>query len=259
MTNSVANPTACVIIIGNEILSGRTQDKNMKFLGESLAARGIPVREAHVIPDIEEIIVKTVNDCRARHTYVFTTGGIGPTHDDITADCIAKAFGVPCDHDPEAKRLLTAYFGDKCNESRLRMARMPVGAKHIPNPVSVAPGFQMENVYVMAGVPRIMQSMFTAIAHTLDGGEPVLSRALSAEAREGDIAVRLGEIQKDHPNVDLGSYPFGIGGRVGVCIVGRSTDQIALNSAMNEVADMFRAVGFEPSDNDPTLQLEDNN
>ncbi len=253
---TTASPTACIILIGNEILSGRTQDKNLKFLAENLGQRGIPVREAHVIPDVEEVIVKTINDCRARYTYVFTTGGIGPTHDDITADSIAKAFGVPCDHDPEAKRMLEAYFGERTNESRLRMARMPIGAKHIPNPASVAPGFQMENVYCMAGVPSIMQGMFTAIAHTLNGGAPVLSRALSADAREGDLAEPLGRIQETHPDVDLGSYPFGLGGRIGVCVVGRCTDSHKLNAAMDDVAIMFRNLGFEPNDNDPTLATE---
>jgi len=250
-----STPTACVIIIGNEILSGRTEDMNLPYLGKALAARGIPVREAHVIPDIEDIIIKTVNDCRARFTYVFTSGGIGPTHDDITASCIAKAFGVEFDYDPEAKRMLEDYFGERTNEVRLRMAKMPVGAAHIPNPVSVAPGFRMENVYVMAGVPRIMQGMFDSIAHTLDGGEPVLSRAVSADGREGDIAIPLENIQNTFPDVDLGSYPFGQGGRIGVCIVGRSTLQDRLDLAMEHVAEMFHAMGLETSDIDPTKKV----
>lgn len=246
-----AQPTACVIVIGNEILSGRIRDENLPYLGKALARIGIPVTEAHVIPDIEDDIVATVNAARARHTYVFTTGGIGPTHDDITAASVAAAFGVPVVRHPEAERILSAYYGETLNPARLRMADAPQGATLIPNPVSAAPGFRLGNVHVMAGVPRIMQAMFDGIAHTLSGGSPVLSRAVSAEAREGDIAEALTAIQKAHPAVDVGSYPFGLGERIGTCIVGRSTDRAELDAAMDKVAAMFRNLGHAPSDTDP--------
>jgi molybdenum cofactor synthesis domain-containing protein len=250
-------PTACVIVIGNEILSGRIKDQNLPYLAKRLSAIGIPVREAHVIPDIEAEIVATVNAARARYTYVFTTGGIGPTHDDITAAGIAAAFGVPVVRHPEAERILSAYYGEILNPARLRMADLPRGADLILNPVSAAPGFRLENVHVMAGVPRIMQAMFDGIAHTLSGGPAVLSRAVTAEAREGDIAETLTDIQKAHPGVDLGSYPFGLGDRIGTCIVGRSTDRADLDAAMDKVAAMFRNLGFAPSDTDPMAGMQE--
>lgn len=247
----MSQPSACVILIGNEILSGRIKDENLPFLAKRLSQIGIPVGEAMVIPDVEARIVEAVNDARARFTYVFTTGGIGPTHDDITAASIAKAFGVAWTLHPEAQRILEAYYGDTINAARLRMAMTPEGASLIPNPVSAAPGFRIGNVHVMAGVPSIMRAMFDAIAHTLSGGDPVLSRAISADAREGDLAQRLTEIQSEHPGVDLGSYPFGLGERIGVCIVGRSTDRTDLDTAMDKVAAMFRALGLDPEESDP--------
>jgi len=257
MSEETTNPTACVIVIGNEILSGRIKDENLTYLAKALAARGIPVREARVIPDIEADIVATVNAARQRYTYVFTTGGIGPTHDDITAASISVAFGVPCTRHPEAAKILSAYYGDETNAARLRMADMPEGAALIPNPVSAAPGFRIGNVHVLAGVPRIMQAMFDGIAHTLDGGTPVISRAVSATAREGDIAEALSAIQESFPAVDLGSYPFGLGDRIGTCIVGRSTDRALLDSAIDRVAALFRDVGLEPSFTDPMAALQD--
>lgn len=247
----MSQPSACVILIGNEILSGRIKDENLPFLAKRLSQLGIPVGEAMVIPDVEDRIVSAVNDARVRFTYVFTTGGIGPTHDDITAASVAKAFGVAWTLHPEAKRILETYYGDTVNAARLRMAMTPEGASLIPNPVSAAPGFRMENVHVMAGVPSIMRAMFDAIAHTLSGGDPVLSRAISADAREGDLAQRLAEIQAEHPGVDLGSYPFGLGERIGVCIVGRSTDKADLDAAMDKVSAMFRALGLTPEESDP--------
>ncbi len=220
--------TACVIVIGNEILSGRIKDENLPYLGKALAKIGIPVREAHVIPDLTEDIVATVNAARERFTYVFTTGGIGPTHDDITAASIAAAFGVPLVRPPDAERLLGAYYGETLNPARLRMA----------------------------GVPRIMQAMFDGIAHTLGGGPAVLSRAVTAEAREGNIAEPLAAIQKTRPGVDIGSYPFGLGERIGTCIVGRSTDRADLDAAMDKVTAMFRNLGHAPSDIDPMAAQE---
>ncbi|WP_337997823.1 competence/damage-inducible protein A [Oleispirillum naphthae] len=250
------NPTACVIIIGNEILSGRIKDENLPYLAAALAARGIPVKEARVIPDVEADIVAAVNAVRSRYTYVFTTGGIGPTHDDITAASVAAAFGVPCSRHPEAEKILTAYYGAEANAARMRMADTPQGASLIPNPVSAAPGFRIGNVHVLAGVPRIMQAMFDGIAHTLDGGAPVLSRAVSATAREGDIAETLSAIQESFPTVDLGSYPFGLGDRIGTCVVGRSTDRSQLDAAIDAVAEMFRNAGLDPSFTDPMAALQ---
>lgn len=248
---SAAQPTACVIIIGNEILSGRTKDENLPYLAKRLGQLGIPVKEALVIPDVENRIIDAVNDARSRFTYVFTTGGIGPTHDDITAASVATAFGLNVEVHPEAKRILEHYYGETANPARMRMAMVPHGAELIANPVSAAPGFRLGNVHVLAGVPRIMQAMFEGLAHTLSGGDPVLSRAVSAEAREGDIAESLETIQKQHPNVDLGSYPFGLGERIGVCIVGRSTSLADLNTAMDKVSRIFQALGLDPSESDP--------
>ena len=178
-----SDATACMLIIGNEVLSGRTQDKNLSFLGTALGEIGIDMREARIIPDDPAIIIETVNDCRARFDYVFTTGGIGPTHDDITADCVAEAFGVPLEYHPEAMARLTAHYetmGTEFNEARQRMARIPKGGGLIDNPVSTAPGFVIENVYVMAGVPKIMQAMVENILPTLKGGEQLSSITVSA-------------------------------------------------------------------------------
>src|SRR5882757_10480523 len=191
------NPTACVLVIGNEVLSGRTQDANIRFLATKLGELGIPVREIRIIPDVTETIVATVNEVRAKFTYVFTTGGIGPTHDDITSECIATAFGVPWEPHPIAwGRMEKAYKPGEFNAARQRMATMPRGAKLIDNAMSVAPGFQMENVYVMAGVPRVMQSMFEWLAPTLEGGQKIEMRAVHVVGLpEGIIAAGLGSIQ----------------------------------------------------------------
>src|SRR3954451_19193777 len=171
------NPTACLLVIGNEVLSGRTRDANIQFLATHLGERGIPLREVRIIPDVPETIISTVNEVRAKFDYVFTTGGIGPTHDDITSECIARAFGVKWVLHEEARRRLAAGYANPAdlNEARLRMAHVPEGAVLIDNPVSRAPGFQIGNVFVMAGVPRIMQAMFDGIKHGLAGGAPVLS------------------------------------------------------------------------------------
>jgi molybdenum cofactor synthesis domain-containing protein len=200
--------TACLIIVGNEILSGRTQDTNLNFLARELGALGIRLREARVVPDEEWAVVEAVNAARARHTYVFTTGGIGPTHDDITAACVAKAFGVPLTRHPEAERRLLAYYPpEKVNEARLKMADTPEGAELIDNPVSVAPGFRIGNVHVLPGVPSIMRAMFEGLRAGLRGGAPVVSRTITVYAPEGEIAGPLAEIQARHPDVEIGSYP----------------------------------------------------
>jgi len=200
--------TAAVLVIGDEILSGRTKDKNIGYIAEYLTNIGIDLREVRVVPDVEDEIVAALNALRSRYDHVFTTGGIGPTHDDITADSVAKAFGVPIDVDPRAVALLLERIPkDQLNEARLRMARIPEGASLIENAVSKAPGFSIGNVHVMAGVPSIMQSMLDALAPRLDTGKKMLSRSVSAGLKEGDIAGPLGEIQAAYPDVSMGSYP----------------------------------------------------
>jgi molybdenum cofactor synthesis domain-containing protein len=226
--------TACMIIIGNEILSGRTQDKNLSWLAGRLNEVGIRMRHARVIPDVEEIIVATINEVRARYDYVFTSGGIGPTHDDITSACIAKAFGVPFGRNAEAERRLHAYYNSnnmELNEARLRMADIPEGATLIDNPVSTAPGFIMENVYVLAGVPRIMQAMMDGIIHSLNGGTSVLSETLSFWLPEGTVAEGVSKIQDQFPEVEIGSYPMIKDDKLATSLVLRSDDAALLQTA----------------------------
>jgi molybdenum cofactor synthesis domain-containing protein len=211
MQDTIMTPTAAVLLIGDEVLSGRTKDKNLGFIADYLTALGVDLREARCVADVEDDIVAAVNALRARYTYVFTTGGIGPTHDDITADAIGKAFGVPVGHDPRAVEILLAYFkeiGREPNEARLRMARVPQGATLIENAVSKAPGFRMENVFVMAGVPKVMNAMMDAIAPTLERGIPMQSRTIALQGGEGDVAKPLGEIQSRYNDVYIGSYPY---------------------------------------------------
>src|SRR3954470_15706518 len=198
------NPIACLLVIGNEVLSGRTQDANIKFIATGLGEIGMPLREVRVIPDVADTIVTTVNECRARFDHVFTTGGIGPTHDDITSECVAAAFGVPWEPHPEAwARMERHYKPGEFNAARQRMATMPRGAKLIDNPISVAPGFTIGNVYVMAGVPRVMQSMFEWLAPRLQGGAPVVSRSVHVSGlAEGIIAAPLGAVQAKYPDID---------------------------------------------------------
>ncbi len=239
--------TACLLIIGNEILSGRTRDANLAFLGERLNRLGIRLTEARVIPDDEETIVSTLNEVRACYDYVFTTGGIGPTHDDITAACVARAFGLPLTEHPEARAILDAYYkpGD-LNEARLRMAKTPEGANLIENPVSNAPGFQIDNVFVMAGIPAVMQAMFASLSHRLTGGKPMLSEAIMAALPEGLMAASLGEIQARYPDVEIGSYPFHRVGVYGARLVLRSTDEARLSAAAEEVRALVRELGGTP-------------
>jgi molybdenum cofactor synthesis domain-containing protein len=231
-------PTAAVLLIGDEILSGRTKDKNLGYMADYLAALGIDLKEARVVADIEDEIVAAVNALRARYTYLFTTGGIGPTHDDITADAVAKAFGVPIGHDPKAVEILLTYFkeiGREPNEARLRMARVPQGAVLIENPVSKAPGFQIGNVFVMAGVPRIMQAMMDQVAPRLTRGVVMSARNIEFRGGEGDVATPLAEIQKRNPNVVIGSYPFQAPDGFATNLVLRSRDVAALDAALVEV------------------------
>lgn len=240
--------TACVLIIGNEVLSGRTQDANLQFLATRLGELGIRLREARVIPDVEDVIVATVNACRAAFDYVFTTGGIGPTHDDITAASIAKAFGVPLVRDREAEALLRRHYATAAefNPARQKMADVPKGARLVHNPVSSAPGFQMENVFVLAGVPMIMRAMFEELQDRLEGGRPMVSRAIAAHVTEGAIAAGLGAVQDRYPDIDIGSYPFYRRGRVGTTLVLRAPDADRVAAAAAEVADLVRAQGAEP-------------
>ena len=231
-------PTAAVLLIGDEILSGRTKDKNLGFIADYLTLLGIDLREARCVADVEEDIVAAVNALRARFTYVFTTGGIGPTHDDITADAIGKAFGVPVTHDPRAVEILMVFFkeiGREPNEARLRMARVPQGATLIENAVSKAPGFRMGNVFVMAGVPKVMNAMMDVIAPSLERGAPMQSRTVTLQGGEGDVAKPLGEIQSRYSDVFIGSYPFEGPSGFATNLVVRSRDPKALIKAEAEV------------------------
>ena len=237
--------TAGVVIIGNEILSGRTRDANLGFLGERLNEIGVRLMEGRVVADLEPAIVEAVNQLRHRYDYVFTTGGIGPTHDDITVDCIAAAFGLPVVVHPEARRLLEAFYGAEINEARLRMARAPEGAALIENPVSVAPGLRIGNVYVLAGIPQIMQAQFDSLRHELAGGRPMLSRSLPVAIPESVVAPGLAALQERFPQVEMGSYPFQRGGRFGTSLVLRSTDEALLARAEAELQDILRGLGAQ--------------
>ncbi len=203
--------TAALLVIGDEILSGRTKDKNIGFTAEYLTAIGIDLKEVRVVPDEEPEIIAALNALRVRYTYVFTTGGIGPTHDDITADAVAKAFGVTIDYDPRAVEILRtrlAQTGGVMNEARMRMTRLPAGAELVLNKISAAPGFRIGNVIVMAGIPQIMQAMLEYVTPQLKTGAKMLSETVRTDCREGDIGTELGAIAKAHPGVLIGSYPF---------------------------------------------------
>ncbi|MGH6871525.1 MAG: competence/damage-inducible protein A [Rhizomicrobium sp.] len=241
------NPTAAVLVIGDEILSGRTQDTNTAHIARVLGALGIELREARVVADIHDEIVAAVNALRARYTYVFTTGGIGPTHDDITADAIATAFGVGIAHHPEAMALLAArYKPGEFNAMRQRMARIPLGATLIRNSVSTAPGFRIGNVHVMAGVPMVMRAMLEAIAPTLEKGALVHSATVEARIPEGRIAAALARIQDDHRDIAIGSYPFYREDGVGAQFVIRGRDRAAVDAVAAEVETAIKIEGIEP-------------
>ncbi len=244
-------PTACLLIIGDEILSGRTQDANLKFIGQRLAEMGILLQEARVIPDVPDVIVETLNACRARYTYVFTTGGIGPTHDDITTACVARAFGREVVRNPEAVAILKEYYGERVNDARLKMTEVPDGpdVELINNRVTAAPGYRIENVYVLAGIPKIAQAMFEAFAPTLKGGDPVHSGHVDALVRESEIAAALSDIQIKYPHVSIGSYPSMRNDQFCTSVVARSTDQDAVSAVLAEVTDAIRAMGIDPIKN----------
>ncbi len=241
-------PTAAVLLIGDEVLSGRTKDKNLGFIADYLTLLGVDLREARCVADDEDDIVAAVNALRARYTYVFTTGGIGPTHDDITADAVGKAFGVPVDHHPRAVEILLAYFkeiGREPNEARLRMARVPKGATLIENVVSKAPGFRIENVFVMAGVPKVMNAMMDAIAPSLERSIPMQSRTVTLQGGEGDVAQPLGEIQSRYADVFIGSYPFEGPTGFATNLVVRSRNLAALEKAETEVKALAASLTLE--------------
>lgn len=236
--------TAAILIIGDEILSGRTADQNTPWIAEKLSGHGIKLREVRVVPDDYTAIINAVNELRTRHTYLITTGGIGPTHDDITAAAIAQAFDVPAKEDPEARKILEDYYGTTdLNEARLKMAVVPEGAALIDNPVSGAPGFKMENVYVLAGVPRIMQGMMEGLINGLAGGDPMLSNTVTCDLYESQVAKDLGILQEAYPDVSIGSYPQYRGGILGLSIVLRTTDSAALDRATNDVIAVIEKLG----------------
>ncbi len=239
--------TACLVVIGNEILSGRTRDANLAYLGARLNDIGVRLMEARVIPDLDEVIVATVNEARRRFTYVFTTGGIGPTHDDITAASIAKAFGVALVQNPEARAILEAHYPTgELNAPRLRMANTPEGATLIENPVSKAPGFQMDNVFVMAGIPEVMQAMFESVVHRLVGGKPLVSRSVTVYLPESKVALGLEALQDRYSDVEMGSYPFNRAGRFGTRLVLRATAAERLDAAAGELDGLIVELGGEP-------------
>jgi len=245
--------TAALLIIGNEILSGRTHDKNIPHIAAKLNDAGIRLREVRVVPDIEGEVVHAVNRLRAKYTYLFTTGGIGPTHDDITAECIAKAFDRELIRHPEAERRLVEHYertGMEYNEMRQRMANTPEGAGLIDNPVSTAPGFVVDNVYVMAGVPRIMQAMLDNVIPTLTGGPKMMARTVIAALGEGVIAGGLQAVQKRFPEIDIGSYPAYTNEGFRTSLVLRGTDAAMLEEARQAVRDLILSLGGEPEDGD---------
>ena len=239
--------TACVLVIGNEILSGRTKDANLAWLAERLNEAGIRLREARVIPDIEDEIVRAVNEVRARYDYVFTTGGIGPTHDDITVDGIAAALGLPVVVHPRARAALDLYYADRggLNEARLRMARVPEGAELIENRFSGAPGIKLGNIYILAGVPRIAAMMLDALTGTLEGGRPLLSRTLGCWVPESEVAELLAATEQAHDRCQIGSYPFFRDGKAGANFVVRSDDEAALETCAGELEQALAAAGRE--------------
>jgi len=252
--------TAAVMVVGDEILSGRTQDTNTSFIAKWLNERGVRLCEVRVVPDIQTEIVAALNALRGRYDYVFTTGGIGPTHDDITADAVAAAFGVPIDYHPQALEILNAHYAPgEFTEARKRMARIPQGAELIENPVSKAPGFHIGNVFVLAGVPMIMQAMLESLSHHIAGGQKMLSACIGGAVAEGHVAEALGILQGQYPDVSMGSYPYfrppprgeeGVLPVYGVNFVLRSIDPERLSAAAEAVRSMIRAHGATPEDRD---------
>ncbi|SEN21013.1 competence/damage-inducible protein A [Palleronia pelagia] len=236
------NPTAAMLVIGDEILSGRTRDSNMHHLAGRLTEHGIDLREVRVVADDADAIEQAARALSEAFDHVFTSGGIGPTHDDITAECIARAKGVPIGVRDDARAILQAHYdrqGGTLNDARLRMARIPEGATLIDNPVSAAPGFSLGNIHVMAGVPQIFEAMVAGLLPTLTGGARVESRTIRVERGEGDIAEALGQVASDYPDLSVGSYPFVQKGRFGVNVVVRGSDVDRLEAAMGALKSHF--------------------
>ncbi|WP_370159345.1 competence/damage-inducible protein A [Limimaricola soesokkakensis] len=244
MTERTSNPTAAMLVIGDEILSGRTRDSNMNHLARELTLRGIDLREARVISDDHDAIVAAVRELSATHDHLFTSGGIGPTHDDITAEAVAAAMETPIGVRDDARAILAAHYearGVELNAARLRMARIPDGATLIDNPVSAAPGFSLRNVHVMAGVPRIFEAMLAGLLPTTPGGRPVLSQSLRVERGEGDVAEPLSELARAHPTLAIGSYPFTENGVSGTNIVIRGGDGAEIEAALVQLSGWLEA------------------
>lgn len=238
----MSNPTAAMIVIGDEILSGRTRDSNMHYLAGQLTEAGIDLKEVRVIGDERGTIIAAVQAMSRAYDYVFTSGGIGPTHDDITADCIAAAFDASIDVRDDARAILAEHYeksGTELNTARLRMARIPEGADLIDNPVSAAPGFRLENVHVMAGVPSVFQAMVASVLPTLTGGAPLISKTLRIERGEGDIAGPLGALAEQYPLLSMGSYPFQKDGKYGAHIVIRGNIEDDIDAALNKLQAAF--------------------
>jgi len=237
MTQKSSLKTAGLIIIGNEILSGRTLDKNTQYIAQNLAQIGVQMQEVRIIPDVIDTIITTVQHFSRTYDYVFTTGGIGPTHDDKTAAAVAKAFAVDLIHHPQAHAALVDHYGGKehMNEGRIKMTQIPQGASLITNPVSVAPGFKIGNVHVMAGVPKIMQGMLSHILPTLEGGDIIQSRQMVVNMAESEIAPILSQLEQEFETIDIGSYPKYKDGKPEVTIILRSTDEETLNTALTSL------------------------
>jgi molybdenum cofactor synthesis domain-containing protein len=241
--------TAALVIIGNEVLSGRTQDANLKFLGTELNEIGIRMTETRIVPDTEAEIIDAINAMREKFDYVFTTGGIGPTHDDITSACVAKAFGLGHGRHPEAEAILLAYYKpEDVTPARMKMSETPHGAELLLNPVSKAPGFRVENVYVLPGVPHIMREIFSGFKHYLIGGEPVQSKSITAYIPEGRTGGPLSDLQDRFPDVEIGSYPFNRDNKYGAAIVMRHTDMERIEIVAEAVRKLVRDLGSEPHD-----------
>ena len=239
---------AALIVIGNEILSGRTQDTNTTWIGEHLTTHGIQLAEVRVVPDEENIIVHSINDMRKKYDYLFTTGGIGPTHDDITAAAVARALNLPLVRHAEALEMLERHYGSasELTPPRLKMAMVPQGARLIPNPVTAAPGFIVENVHVMAGVPRIMQAMFDHILDLIATGKPIISYTVTCGLPESILAQPLEDLQKKFPEIQIGSYPYYRSGSSGLSLVLKGTEKEMIETAGQDLIRMIRELGGEP-------------
>jgi molybdenum cofactor synthesis domain-containing protein len=247
MVSAAEDVTAGVLVIGDEILSGRTHDKNIAQVASWLQVQGIRLAEVRVVPDIEARIIAAVNALREAYDYLFTTGGIGPTHDDITAECVAKAFNVPLVRDEQAFRMLEEHYGlEQLTPPRAKMSLVPEGAKLIPNPVSAAPGFNIDNVYVMAGVPRIMQAMLDHVMGTIVAGKPILSNTVACGLAESILAEDLSHLATEHTDIQIGSYPHYRGGVLGLSLVLRGMTAESLDVATQKLIALIRKHGEEP-------------